>query len=61
MVTTLNNEEAKELEYLRSRVKEMESLNKNYLKVIGDLSETVKNMSVTMIANSKNELNIKKV
>ena len=61
MVTTLNNEEAKELEYLRSRVKEMESLNKTYLKVIGDLSETVNNMSVTMIANSKNELNIKKV
>ena len=49
------------MEKLRLRVKELEEMNKNYLKVIGDLSETVKNLSIGLIQKNKTEIEVKKV
>jgi hypothetical protein len=37
-------------------VKELESLNQNYLKIVGDLTETVKNLSIELLQKSKNNL-----
>ena len=42
-------------------MKELEEMNKNYLKVIGDLSETVKNLSIGLIQKNKTEIEVNKV
>jgi hypothetical protein len=42
------------MEDMRLRVKELEFLNQNYLKMVGDLTETVKNLSIELLQKSKN-------
>jgi hypothetical protein len=42
-------------------VKELEEMNKNYLKVIGDLSEAVKNLSIGLIQKKETEIEVKKI
>lgn len=38
---------------MRLRMKELESLNQNYLKMVGELTETVKNLSIELLQKGK--------
>jgi hypothetical protein len=38
---------------MKLRVNELESLNQNYLKIIGELTETVKNLSIELLQKGK--------